>query len=96
MPAASTPPFSVRIRHEARILYTLLDAADSAGKIAGTLSEAPWRESNVRVRAGASFEGEAERFHDLMVTLESSGVLAGTWIEERWRSLQSRIQRHTV
>lgn len=83
-------PGNVGIRQEARVLYTLLDAAASAGLIVGTSLEPCWHELNARVHAGASYESEAHLFHELLSALELSGGLRGTWIEERWRTIQSR------
>jgi hypothetical protein len=80
-----------RIRDEARLLYTLLDAADSAGIITGTPDESIWHAADARLRAGETYEAEAERLHDLLAGLDVSGALRGTWIEERWRSLQHRV-----
>ena len=79
------------IRDEARVLYTLLDAADSAGLMNGTAVEPAWREANARVLVRPNYDSEAEVFHDLMAALDASGALAGTWIEERWRMIQSRV-----
>ncbi len=79
------------IRDEARVLYTLLDAAASAGLMDETTVEPAWREANSRLLARPNYESEAEVFHGLMVALDASGALAGTWIEERWRTIQSRV-----
>lgn len=83
------------LRHEARLLYTLIDAADNAGIMAETLVDSLWREVNTRIRNGAGYDAEAEIFHEIMSVLDASGVLENTWIGERWHKLRSRVALST-
>lgn len=80
----------MRIRPEARVVFTLIDAADSA-QLIGAEARERWLAAKTRLVAGASYEAEADVLHPLTVEVESSRVLAGTWIEERWRAVSSRV-----
>jgi len=75
-----------RIQSQARMLYTLLDAADDEGMLTGT-NAARWQQAKTRIICGASYEGEAGTLHGLLDELAATGVLAGSWIDGRRRTL---------
>jgi len=78
------------IQAEGRLLFTLLDAADDAGRLRG-VTNAHWREVKTRIVRGAPYEQEALALHDLLAEAEVTGALKGTWIEERWHAVESRL-----
>ena len=90
MEAKSKKVENARIRNEAPLMFTLLDAADSALLI-GIEARERWLAAKARVNGGASYEAEAGVLHALMVDVDSSRGFAGTWIEGRWRAIQSRV-----
>jgi len=81
----------IQVRHEGRLLYVLLDAAEANGTLRGTAVEARWREGKERVQDSGDFEGEAALYFELLSELAASGKLAGTWIEQRWLTIKTRI-----
>ena len=81
-----------QIRHEARLLFTLLDARDSDGRMTGTPFHSPWRDLKSHLNSGASYEAEAEKFYELLDQIARSGATRGTWMEQRWLATESRIR----
>ena len=82
---------NAHVRSEARVLYSLLDAAEGEGLLEGAPVATGWLEAKARVRQGASYESEAEVFYELMSDLDQAGRITGTWIEERWWRIRSRV-----
>ena len=86
------PSIHAKLVEEARVLYTLLDAADCSGLI---------KDPDLRKRIGetrrraevTSMEQEAEAMRALLDELERNGVIAGSWIQRRWRALMARAEK---
>ena len=79
-----------RIAAEARLLYTLLDAAENAGVIRDQSMQQRWKEIKNELNRSC-YEAEAESFFQLMSELDNSGALGGTWLKTRWEALEKRI-----
>jgi len=79
------------VRREGRLLYVLLDAADSNGMLNGTANKTRWDEAKLRVQWSGDFDTDAELYHEMLTELAASGRLAGTWIEDRWLAVNARI-----
>ncbi len=84
----SAPPF--RVRAEGRLLYTLLDALEDAGRIRDGVKER-WRAAKARIVARADYDAEAPGLHALLAELAAQGTLANSWVEARWQALQVRV-----
>lgn len=84
---------NAHLRSEARLLFTLLDAAESANLIADAGAKESWREIKTRLNGGGSYKNEAENMFDCLYALEASAAFVGTWIEERWQVIQSRAAK---
>ncbi len=84
---------SAKIRAEARLLFTLLDATDDAGRL-NRMASVRWEEAKSRIVHGASYESQAEALHTLLSDLDSKGTFAGTWIEKRWQDIEFRVGRN--
>lgn len=79
------------IRKEGRLLFVLLDAGQSNGKIAATPHEKLWLEAKDRVLLSGDFESDAPLFYEMLDEIDSSGVLSDTWIERRWLTIKRRV-----
>ena len=76
---------------DARLLFTLLDAIDSDGIMAGTPFAARWSAVKARIDAGGAYEAESENFYELLVAIDGAGLIGGTWMENRWHTTVARI-----
>jgi hypothetical protein len=91
--AAMTDTISYgQLRQESRLLFALLDAVASEGRMIGTEHQTRWQALKSRVNTGASFEEESPESYELLADLAHTGALHGTWIESRWLTLAARLQ----
>jgi hypothetical protein len=84
----SAPAF--RVRAEGRLLFTLLDALEDAGRIRDGAKER-WHTAKARIVACADYDAEAPALHALLAELAAQGTLANSWVETRWQALQIRV-----
>ena len=76
---------------DARLLFTLLDAIESDGRMVGTPFLAPWSAVKARINSGGAYEAESENFYELLVAIDGAGLISGTWMENRWHTTVARI-----
>ncbi len=89
----SRPLQRVPLGSEARLLYTLLDAAHADGLFPDAALIERWRAIEARLKEHNRYFEEADAMHALLAELDASDALAGTWIQERWRSAQTRASK---
>lgn len=78
------------IAEEAKLLFTLTDAAVELGRLTNPESQARWQEAKKRVEK-KGYEPETELLFNLLSEIDASGGLKGTWIHPRWLAVKKRI-----
>jgi hypothetical protein len=78
-----------QLRQESRLLFALLDAVASEGRMIGTEHQPRWQALKSRVNTGATYEGESTECYELLADLAR---LRGTWVESRWMMIDTRIR----
>ena len=74
---------------QARLLYTLLDAAEDEGRLRDSDVIARWRAVKARFDDTRS-EQEHAALESLIDELDRDGALTGTWIQARWFAAKAR------
>lgn len=74
---------------QARLLYTLLDAAEDEGRLRGSDVIARWRAIKARFDDTRP-EEEHAALEALIDELDREGALTGTWIQARWFAAKAR------
>ncbi|WP_438483347.1 hypothetical protein [Oleiharenicola lentus] len=77
--------------HEAKLLYSLLDAADDDGRLDNSPFSAVWqrlKKETVKFRPA----DRAELFQ-LLTEIEKKGLLENTWMEEHWLRVKNRVDQ---
>ncbi len=81
-----------QLRQESRLLFALLDAVASEGRIIGTENQTRWLALKSRINTGATYDEESAESYELLADLAHAGALRGTWIESRWLTIEARIR----
>jgi len=74
---------------QARLLYTLLDAAEDEGRLPDPSVAEKWRTLKQRFD-NSHCEQEVAALHALLDEIDRTGALVGTWIQGRWHTLRAR------
>lgn len=74
---------------QARLLYTLLDAAEDEGRLSDPNVFDHWRAVKARY-SDADCEREHATLEALIDQLDRAGALTGTWIQARWAAAKAR------
>lgn len=74
---------------QARLLYTLLDAAEDEGRLRDSAIVKRWHAVKARFN-DAHCEQEHTTLEALIDELDRAGALTGTWIQARWTAAKAR------
>lgn len=79
---------------QARLLFTLLDAAEVEGRILDPILSAKWHALKARFEDTHS-EQQHATLEALIEDLDRGGALSGTWIQARWFAAKARGETNT-
>lgn len=89
-PKKSEPVLS---SYEAKMLYTLLDAAHDDGLLKGTPFESRWTALKDEVSRAVSFAAcDRAGLYRFVGELAAAGILNNTWMLERWLKVKKRVE----
>ncbi len=74
---------------QARLLYTLLDAAEDENRLVDSSMAERWRSIKSQFD-NAHCEKHMVALKELFDELDSKGALVGTWIQARWYAVRAR------
>jgi len=74
---------------QARLLYTLLDAAEDEGRLLDPIVAERWQAAKARF-TDAHSDREHATLEALIDEIDRSGALTGTWIQARWLAAKAR------
>lgn len=91
MPEPTKPVLS---SNEAKLLYTLIDAAADEGRLRGTRFEPRWLE--IRREAEAFPFIDRASLYFFLEDIDADGLLHKTWMRERWLAVKLRVRQHPM
>ena len=76
--------------YEAKLLYTLLDAAHDDGRLRGLPLEPRWLA--IRSQAVSFPAVDRASLYLLVEELHAAGIFHNTWMQERWLKVKRRVE----